>query len=110
MAPGHCQCFYQLGDGGPLLANGDVDADHVLALLVDDGVGCKGGLTRLAVADDKFTLAAADRHHGVDGLDARLQGLGNALAFNDTRGRRLNRTVLLRIDETLARQWARPGR
>ena len=69
-----------LGDRGLLLADGDVDALHPQALLVEDGVDGDGGLARLAVADDQLALAAADRGHGVDGLDARLQRLGHRLA------------------------------
>jgi hypothetical protein len=44
-------------------------------LLVDDRVHRDGGLARLAVADDQLALAAADRDHRVDGLDAGLQRL-----------------------------------
>ena len=51
--------------GGFLLPDGDVDADQVLALLVDDRVDGDGGLAGLAVADDQFALAAADGDHRV---------------------------------------------
>ena len=61
-----------LGDGRELLADGDVDADEPLALLVDDRVDGDRGLARLAVADDQLALATADRDQGIDGLDARL--------------------------------------
>ena len=66
-----------------LLADGDVDADDVLALLVDDRVDRDGGLAGLAVADDQLALAAADRDHRVDGLDAGLQRLVHRLAGDD---------------------------
>jgi hypothetical protein len=46
-----------------------------LSLLVDDRVDRDGGLAGLAVADDELALAAADRDHGVDGLDAGLHRL-----------------------------------
>ena len=39
-----------------------------------------GGLAGLAVADDQLALAAADRGHGVDGLDPGLQRLVHGLA------------------------------
>ena len=75
MAPCSLQGFDDLGDGGLLLADGDVDADARLCrLLVDDGVDGDGGLAGLAVADDQLALAAADGDHGVDGLDARSAG------------------------------------
>jgi hypothetical protein len=38
------------------LADGHVDADQVLALLVDDGVHGQGGLAGLPVADDQLAL------------------------------------------------------
>ncbi len=42
-----------------------------------------GGLAGLAVADDQLALTAADRGHGVDGLDAGLQRLVHRLATDD---------------------------
>ena len=68
-----------LRHGRTLLADRDVDADDVAALLVDDRVERDGGLAGLAVADDQLALAAADRNHAVDGLDAGLQRLLDAL-------------------------------
>ena len=73
-----------LGDGGPLLADGDVDAVELLLLvagvveplLVDDGVDGHGRLARLPVADDQLALAAPDRHQRVDGLRIRKRGYG----------------------------------
>src|ERR1700723_2820592 len=50
-----------LGDGTALLADGVVDTDQVVALAVDDGVEGHGGLAGLAVPDDQFALASADR-------------------------------------------------
>eukprot|EP01084_Bolivina_argentea_P281737 482111_1 len=66
------------GDVGATLANGDVDGDDgvlgqnllVHADLVDDGGHGDGGLSGLAISDDKLTLATADGDHGVDGLEA----------------------------------------
>ena len=45
--------------------------------LVEDRVDADRGLAGLAVADDQLTLAAADRGHRVDGLDAGLQRLAD---------------------------------
>src|ERR1017187_3650421 len=64
-----------LGDGGALLADGDIDAGHVAALLIDDGVEGERGLAGLAVADDQLALPAADGDHSIDGLDAGLHRL-----------------------------------
>ncbi len=77
-------------DGRFLLAHRDVDADHRVVgapvlLLVDDRVDRDGRLARLAVADDQLTLAATDRDHRVDRLDARLHRLVHRLAVRDAR-------------------------
>src|SRR3712207_178890 len=50
--------------------------------LVDDRVGDDGGLAGLPVADDQLALAAADRRHGVDRLDAGLQRLLHRLTLH----------------------------
>src|SRR5690606_24392913 len=75
--------FFQLahdgGDRRSLLADGDVHALNTGAFLVDDGIDRDRGFTDLAVADDQFALAAADRHHRVDGLEADLYRLINRL-------------------------------
>ena len=92
------QALHQVCHGGALLTNGNVDADDILALLVDDGVGGDGGLTGLAVANDQLTLTAADGDHGVNGLDTGLQRLLNGLPLNDAGGRGLNGTVLGAVD------------
>ena len=80
-----------LRDGRALLADGDVDAIELGALvgagvdglLVDDRVDGDGGLAGLAVADDQLALAAADRDQRVDGLQARLHRLVHRFARDD---------------------------
>ena len=74
-----------VGHRRALLADGHVDALHVLTLLVQDRVHGHGGLAGLAVADDQLALAPADRDHGVDGLDPGLQRLVHGLAAHDAR-------------------------
>src|SRR5205814_9532267 len=73
-----------------------------LALLVDDRIQGDRGLARLAVADDELALAAADRHHRVDRLDARLQRLDDRLALDHARGLELDVAERVRADRTLA--------
>ena len=73
------------GDGRALLADGDVDADDAGALLIDDRVDRDGGLAGAAVADDQLALAAADRDHRVDRLDAGLERLLHRLPDDDAR-------------------------
>ncbi len=74
----HRAILFELADdlrhGRALLADGDIDAIELLALiragvdalLVDEGVDGDGGLAGLAVADDQLALAAADRDERVD--------------------------------------------
>ena len=79
----HSAVFLKILDqrchGRALLTDGNIDAQNVLALLVDDGIGGNDGLAGLAVTDDKLTLAAANRNHRVDGLNAGLQRLLDGL-------------------------------
>ena len=56
------------GNGRCLLSDCHIDAIHgfacfVEALLIDDSIDGDGGLTSLAVADDKLALSASDRNH-----------------------------------------------
>ena len=82
-APASSRDCRTAGDRGALLADRHVDAADLLLrvaglpvrLLVDDGVDADRGLAGLAVTDDQLALAAADRGHGVDRLDAGLQRL-----------------------------------
>src|SRR4029079_18741403 len=82
------------GDGRALLPDRHVDAADLqvlvagfpVGLLVDDRVDADRGLAGLAVADDQLTLAAADRGHRVDGLDAGLQAFANALPLHNAGG------------------------
>ena len=60
------QGVHDLGNGGGLLSDGNVNADDAVALLVQHGVHGQSGLTGLTVADDQLTLAAADGEHGVN--------------------------------------------
>ena len=86
----HCAVVFQslddLGDGGTLLADGDVNTNNAIAFLVDNGVERDGSLAGLAIANNQFALATADRDHGVDGLDTGLHGLFHGLAVNHAGG------------------------
>ena len=96
------QGIHQLRHGGALLPDGHIDANDVLALLVDDGVQGNDGLAGLAVADDQLALAAADGNHAVDGLDAGLQRHAHALALDDAGRVALDGAVLLRVHGAFA--------
>src|SRR5262249_5262076 len=98
------QVLDDLGHGRFLLADRDVDADYAALLLVDDGVYRDGGLAGLAVADDEFPLAPPDGRHGVDGLDARLQGNVHRLALGHAGGGELDRPAVRRHHRSLVVQ------
>ena len=59
-----------VGDGGSLLADGDVDAVEGFgvvtsledSLLVDNGINGDGGFTGLSITNDKLTLSSSNRH------------------------------------------------
>ena len=91
-----------LRDGGLLLADRVVDTDDAGLLLIEDGVDRDRGLAGLAVADDQLALAAADRHHRVDGLQSGLQRLFDRLPIDDARRDTLDRRELIGADRALA--------
>jgi hypothetical protein len=93
---------HDVRDGRGLLADRDVDTGEVFALLVDDRVDRDGSLAGLAIADDQFALAAADRHHRVDGLEAGLHRLAHGLAVDDARGDLLDDVELFRVHRAFA--------
>src|SRR5208337_1764912 len=83
------ESLHYLCDGRTLLPDRVVDADQVVALAVDDGVERDGGLAGLAVANDQFALAAANRDHAVDGLQPGRHRLANWLAVDYARSNAL---------------------
>ena len=94
-------------DRGLLLADRHINADDLLGilgiaaacvLLADEGVDDDRGLARLAIPNDQLTLAAPDRNHGVDGLDAGLDRLLHGLALHHVRRAPLGRHELVDRD------------
>ncbi len=73
------QFLQHVGHSGLFLAHGNVNADYISALLVNNGVNRNSSFAGLAVAKDKFPLAAANRDHRVNGLDPGLEGLVHRL-------------------------------
>ena len=86
---GGCQSFNQLCNCGRFLAYGNIDTDNILSGLVDNCVDGNGCFACLTVADDKFTLAAADRYHTVDSFNTGLQRNAYAFSFYYAAGRGL---------------------
>src|SRR5690606_28517052 len=81
------EALYQTSNLTHLLTDGNVDVDNagVLLVLVDHRVDCDGGFTSLAVADDKFALATANRDHRIDGNNSGHHWFVNVLALQHTR-------------------------
>src|SRR4030088_3062328 len=100
----------ELRHGGALLADRDVDAIQldllvglrVERLLVQDGVERDRGLAGLAVADDQFALAAADRDQRIDGLEAGRHRLVDRFARDDAGRLDVDAHALVGLDRTLA--------
>ena len=78
---------HDLCDGGGALADGAVDAQHVLSALVQDGVDRDGGLACLAVTQNQLPLAAPDGNERVDDLHSCLERHGDRCAVHDVRSR-----------------------
>src|ERR1700754_2557869 len=89
-------------DGGQALPDRDVHGDDARVLVVDDRVDRDRRLAGLAVADDQLALAAADRDHRVDRLQAGLHRLLHRLALDHAGGLELGRAELGRVDLALA--------
>ena len=84
-APASSSVLGERDDGRLALADRDVHADQVAVLVVDDRVDRDRGLAGLTVADDQLALAAADRDHRVDRLQAGQHRLLHRLALDDAR-------------------------
>ena len=91
------QGLYQLGHGGLFLSDGHVDTDHILSLLVQDRIHCQRRFPGLPVSDDQLTLTLADRHHGIDGLDAGLHRFRHRLPVQHPRRRAFHRPAFFRF-------------
>src|SRR5690606_19276665 len=61
-----------------------------------------GRLAGLAVANDQLALAAADRYHRIDGLQAGLHRLRHRLTSDNPRGNLLDDVGHLGVDRALA--------
>ena len=96
------QGLHDARDRGRLEADGNVDANDVAALLVDDRVDRDRGLAGLAVADDQLALAPADWDHPVDRLDASHQRLFHRLPVGDAGCPPLKGHEVGRLDRALA--------
>merc|ERR1719402_1281271 len=102
--------LHNLCDGGPLLADSNVDTVELLlsvvsvveSLLVDDGINGDSSFASLSVTNDQLTLATANWHKGVNSLDASLHRLRHGLPGNDARGLQADTEPLAGSEGTLA--------
>src|ERR1700722_10056301 len=85
------QCRDHLGDPGLALTDGAIDAQHILAALVDDRIQRNGRLTGLTIAEYQFALTAPDRDQRIDDLQTRLQRFRDRRALHDRWRRTLDR-------------------
>jgi hypothetical protein len=103
----------ELGNGGSLLSDGNVNAVKLLglivsiipSLLIQNSVECNGSFSGLAITNDQFTLTTANRHHGVDGLETSLDGLVDRVTRKNTRGLELGTTLLAGVKGSLSINW-----
>ena len=93
-APCFVERLRERDDGRHALADRDVHRDDAGVLVVDDRVDRDRRLAGLAVADDQLSLAAADRDHRVDRLQAGLHRFVDGLALDDAGGLELGRAAL----------------
>ena len=108
---------HDVGDGGSLLTNSDVDAveglDLVLSivgsLLVKDSVNSNSGFAGLTITNDQLTLTTTNWHEGVDGLETSLHWLVDGLSWDNTWGLKLNSLSLVGHDWTVTVDWLTEG-
>ena len=94
-----------LGNGGRALADGTIDAQYVLAALVEDGVDRNGGLARLAVAENQLALAAPNGNERINDFEAGLKRHGDGCAVHDGRGGAFDGQALAGGHRSAAIQW-----
>ena len=86
----HCailsELVHDLGYGGSLLSDGNIDAGDIAPLLVEDRIDHHRRLSGLAVSNDQLTLSPANGYHRIDSLEPCLERLFNGLTGHDSWG------------------------
>ena len=77
---------YGLRHGRSALADGAIDAYDILALLIENGIDCNGGLAGLAVPENQLTLPAPHGNERIDDLETGLERNRDGRALHDRRG------------------------
>ena len=109
MAPALFEIGNHFRDGRIALPDGAVDADDVLALLIENAVDGDGGLAGLPVAEDQLALAASHRNERVDHFGAGGQRHGNRRAIHDRGRGALDRRAQVRVDGPARRRAGGPA-
>src|SRR5208283_1635180 len=94
--------LYHARNARPFLTYGNIDANDVAALLVDDRIKSNRSLSCLAVTDDQFPLSPSNRDHRINCLYSCLERLPDRLPVNNTRRNNVDNSACLRIDRPLA--------
>ena len=94
--------------GGPL-TDGDVDADNIGVLLVDDRIDRDGCLAGGPFADDQLALAAPNGKQRVDDQKPGLDRFGHEIAFDDLRALAVRPVGVPRQRSDLASSSGRPS-
>ena len=94
-----------LRNGGRALADGTINAQDILAALVEDGVNRNGGLTRLAVAEDQLALSSPNGNERIDDFEARLERHRDGRAVHDGRGGAFDGQALAGCHWPIAIEW-----
>ena len=92
-------------DLGLPLSNCNIDTNHVLPLLIENGVQRNCRFPCLTIPDDQLPLTATDRNHRVDRLDAGLQRNGHRFARDHTGSDLLYGILFVRRDRSFAVHW-----
>jgi hypothetical protein len=103
----------ELGNGGSLLTDSDVDTVELLglvvsvvpSLLVKHGVKSDSSLSGLTVTNDQLTLTTSNWNHGIDRLETSLHWLVDGVTRQDTRSLQLSTALLSGLDWSLAINW-----
>src|SRR6266581_55433 len=92
--------LHDLRDRRSLLADGHVNANNILAALIDDRVNGDCGFSSLTITNDQFALAPADRHHRIDRFQSGWERLFHRLAIDNSRRNPLDRVVIFGDDRS----------
>ena len=88
------------------LSDGNIDADHIFALLVCNGIQSDLGLTGLFVTDNQLTLAFTDRVDQIDPGDPGLERTADFSAVHDGDRLILDRDRLCVLEDLISHSVA----